>query len=106
MTHEPHSLAPPTDIEEFAMGEQAWARDRFIGAVAHMPLDALLNAVHQAADMGLGTIHAPPTSTLHRPGTHLFEIDLFGVRGAGESALEAARSWRRAAMRLWAGGEA
>lgn len=65
------------------------------------PLDELAATLRAICNAGFGTWQSPATLGDSRPATHLYEISLWSVLGTGPTAIEAARSWRIAAARLF-----
>jgi len=71
----------------------------FLIVVAAAPLPLLVAALQNACATGHGSWMEPAAIGAFRPATHLHEVSLWGVIGVGPTPIEAARSWRIAALR-------
>ncbi|MDZ4393793.1 hypothetical protein [Cypionkella sp.] len=104
----PPPAAPAVDPDAMDPGAvDQWVAETARAYLTHFltlhdlaPLDVLVGAIRSTCMRGLGVWMHPQTEPHQRPGTHLYEISLFGVTGCGFSLNEAASSWRIAARRI------
>ena len=73
---------------------------RFLALIEPETPGARLSLIEAAVIATGGTLVRPATHQGEWPGSHLYEISLFGVLGRGTDALLAAQDWHKAASRM------
>ena len=85
------------------MADQQTLPEFFIDQHGAADADKRTDAICAAIATGFGTWLSPNEGDAqHRPATHLYEIDLFGVDATGQTAEQAIGSWFTVATRVLA----
>ena len=97
----PDTLNDPADSALWAEVENANRRIGLLRTAADLDDQALARALRNTCVAGWG-MWLSPVATVpgHRPPSHQYEVDLFGVYAVGATPTECARAWRIASLNL------